>query len=463
MRKIRSVDGHVIIIVVLAMVWLAASVACAETIELVTYYPTAPTQDILHVNRLTVGSQYNAEQPADGQAFIYDRVGIGPGFTAADPPSQRLEVVGNVLANAGGTALFMASRGDNVSYYNGLQLLTNSVVQWTIGSRPGSEHLQVYSDADSAVRLFIQQGTGNIGIGTTTPTGRLHVVGTDDAVSNVLFMPGADTVANPAIPQIRVGIGPGFTIANPPASTLQVEGSLGMAVTVVAGSVALNETHNIVLCNNGGAMTVGLPPAAQNAGRTYYIKKVSNNVAEVVIDPNGAEGIDGQLTLSLYVRNDAVRIVSDGANWNVISDEIRPHTAKMTREAPQLIPGWAQTGIDFDTEVFDIGDLANIGTDRITIRRTGRYLVTAIYTTGLSPRWEAELQVWLNGVAICAPRIGNATVSNTTLSVQWSDVLALNAGDFLQLKVEQYSKNAAETVNIAWNGFAGMTITEIRP
>ena len=162
------------VVLVLFILGATAGSAAAETIELVTYYPAPSTPD-MHTRSLTVGTQYATVTPNDGQAFIYDSVGIGAGFTAADPPSQRLEVIGNVLANAGGTALFMASRGDNVSYYNGLQLLTSNAVQWTIGSRPGSEHLQVYSDADSAVRLFIQQGTGNVGIGTTSPGNRLHV------------------------------------------------------------------------------------------------------------------------------------------------------------------------------------------------------------------------------------------------------------------------------------------------
>ena len=159
----------------LLVLGLTAGPATAETIEMVTYYPAPSTPD-LHTRSLTVGTPYATVTPDDGQAFIYDSLGIGPGFTAGDPPSQRLEVVGNVLANAGGTALFMASRGDNVSYYNGLQLLTNGVPQWTVGSRNNStEDLHIFSDVDNATRLFIQQGTGRVGIGTTNPSNLVEI------------------------------------------------------------------------------------------------------------------------------------------------------------------------------------------------------------------------------------------------------------------------------------------------
>lgn len=207
-----------------------AGTASAETIELVTYYPSQATTGILHVDKLTVGSGYNSVTPDDGQAFIFDRLGIGPNFTAVDFPAERLEVEGSILASplAGSDALFIADRAAN-NRLSGLRLNTNGIMQWTVGSRAGTEHLQVFSEADSTARLLIEQGTGNVGIGTTTPTGRLHVVGVNDALSKILFMPGADTAAA-GTPEIRVGIG-----TNSPQELAHVAGNLRVDGQLIIG------------------------------------------------------------------------------------------------------------------------------------------------------------------------------------------------------------------------------------
>ncbi len=413
--------------------------AFAEEIDLVTYYPAPSTPD-LHTRSLTVGTQYATATPNDGQAFIFDslgigttnplgplhvvgfndqlssvifepgqdtgaagvpdiRMGIGSGFTAGNPPTQRLEVKGNVYANGGGTgtALFMANRSDNVNFFSGLQLLTAGALKWTIGSRNNAtEDLQIYSDADSAIRLSIQQGTGHVGIGTTAP-----------------------------------------------ASTLQVEGSLGMAVAVVYESVALNKTHNIVLCNNGSPMTVNLPAAAQCAGRTYYIKKVSTTGPTVTIDPNGAEGIDGefisgQWVVRLFVQNDAVRIVSNGANWDVISDELRPHRAQLIRVSAQTInsspgfPSWPGfTRIDFESIRYDNAVISAVG--GFVIRRAGKYLITfharASASCGDGQQWAPS--VFVNG-ALMSLVSDRSSTSNGVPGGNIAIVLDLSAESVVQ-------------------------------
>ncbi len=316
--------------------------ACAETIELVTYYPAPSTPD-QHLRSLTVGTPYATVTPNDGQAFIYDsvgigttsplgplhvagfndqlssvifepgqdtgvagtpdlRVGIGPGFTVVSPPTQRLEVKGNVYANGGsaGTALFMANRSDNVNFYNGLQLLTAGAVKWTIGSRPGgTEDLRIFSDADNAVRLSIQQGSGNVGIGTTAPTGYLHVAGPDNAASNVLFMPGAGTgtlkvgigTTNPqgdlhlAIPGTAANPNADFLVertgANPSLVQLVAAPDLGVVGTASNDPLAIatnNQTRmtisaagNVGIGVSNPSMTLELPAYGNiRIGSSYY-------------------------------------------------------------------------------------------------------------------------------------------------------------------------------------------------
>ena len=111
-----------------------------------------------------------------------------------------------------------------------------------------------------------------------------------------------------------VGIG-----TTSPVSTLDVNGSVGYAVTNITSATTLDNTHNVVLCNTG-AYTVTLPAAASNTGRIYYIKNIDTDGDDITIDGNGAETIDGSATyvLDTYLRN--IKIISDGSNWHVISD-----------------------------------------------------------------------------------------------------------------------------------------------
>jgi hypothetical protein len=68
---------------------------------------------------------------------------------------------------------------------------------------------------------------------------------------------------------------------------------------------------------NTGSRTINLPTASGRQGKAYVIKKTDSSSGEVVIDPNGAETIDGAASMSLYKQYDSVIIYSDGTNWKV--------------------------------------------------------------------------------------------------------------------------------------------------
>lgn len=78
-------------------------------------------------------------------------------------------------------------------------------------------------------------------------------------------------------------------------------------------------TDRIILVNIAGTSTVNLPTASGNKNLQYTIKKIYNDANAVTIDGNGSETIDGQTTYLLGAVNDFVTIVSDGANWQIIS------------------------------------------------------------------------------------------------------------------------------------------------
>lgn len=70
---------------------------------------------------------------------------------------------------------------------------------------------------------------------------------------------------------------------------------------------------------SGAARTITLVTAVGNAGLQYTIKKIDSSVNLVIIDGNGSQTIDGTVTISLSRQWEAVTIISDGANWLIVS------------------------------------------------------------------------------------------------------------------------------------------------
>jgi hypothetical protein len=103
-------------------------------------------------------------------------------------------------------------------------------------------------------------------------------------------------------------------------STMQVDGSIAMAIKTVSSNYTLTGADNTVLANTtSAAITLSLPAPGSFAGRIYTIKKV------------GTGGIDNQLTISpasgtieggssYVIYNDwtFVTLQTDGTNWYII-------------------------------------------------------------------------------------------------------------------------------------------------
>jgi hypothetical protein len=110
----------------------------------------------------------------------------------------------------------------------------------------------------------------------------------------------------------HIGLG-----TNAPHSTLQVNGSSATKVSVITGSITLDDTHGAILCNSTSPFTLNLPSAVGISGRQYSIKNISTGV--VTVDANGSQTIDGAPTVLLSVKFGYVNLVSDGGNWFILS------------------------------------------------------------------------------------------------------------------------------------------------
>jgi len=98
-----------------------------------------------------------------------------------------------------------------------------------------------------------------------------------------------------------------------PTPTAEIEFS------TVSTSTNISATETIglitILCNaTSGNITVSLPTAVASEA-AFNIKKIDSSTNTVIIDPSGAETIDGEATVTIYDDDDFVQVQSDGTNW----------------------------------------------------------------------------------------------------------------------------------------------------
>ena len=104
-----------------------------------------------------------------------------------------------------------------------------------------------------------------------------------------------------------------------------------IATYLVDGSVMSAQYRNVTTTGNvvsgdylivadatGGAITMTLPPAALVPGRIYTFKRINSGANAVVIDPSGAETIDGAATYTLSAQWNSVTIINNGIAWFII-------------------------------------------------------------------------------------------------------------------------------------------------
>jgi hypothetical protein len=230
----------------------------------------------------------------------------------------------------------------------------------------------------------------------------------------------------------QVGIG-----TTDPKSSLEIQGSLGYKVNTITSATTLDDTFNVILCNNG-PYTVTLPPAAANASRVYRIKNIDLQGDVITIDPNGSETIEGDLTYALQPYKHSITIISDGANWHVIENlylggavvgTISTLTCGSATDNGTLVSGIAASSVS--SEIPYSG--GNSGThDGDTVASTGVTGLTANLSSGVfassgSLTYTITGTPASSGTATFALNIGGQTC-NLTRTVNPGLVTALTCG-----------------------------------
>jgi len=117
----------------------------------------------------------------------------------------------------------------------------------------------------------------------------------------------------------QVGIGTGS-----PNSTLDIRGSLSAAYRSFTSATTAALSDNTLVFTGTTATTVTLPDATSCSGRQYWIKNASATlpVPTLTIATTSSQTIDGSTTWTVDETNEIVRVVSNGANWYVMNQDV---------------------------------------------------------------------------------------------------------------------------------------------
>ena len=81
---------------------------------------------------------------------------------------------------------------------------------------------------------------------------------------------------------------------------------------------ALLTDDTILADATSGVITVNLPAASGNSGKTYNIKKTDASANAITIDGNASETIDGATTATISTQYQSLTVQCDGSNWHII-------------------------------------------------------------------------------------------------------------------------------------------------
>lgn len=258
----------------------------------------------------------------------------------------------NVVANTGAILPVASHKLDVVEVINagGDALLIYPALGEQIGSSSSNTPISIASGSAITLRKVSDMSWDIVSNYAVSSGGGGGIAGTI-AATQVAYGSGSDEITGSdefVVIGGQVGIG---TIT--PTSKFHVSGSQSVKTTNTAASyTALSTDYIIRVTDTSAARTITLPTAVGIGGRVYEIKDVSGGagINNITIDGNGAETIDGAATAKISIGGGVVRVISNGANWDL-----------MTPSDYTLDPGVPTSGLVADWDASSLSTILSNG------------------------------------------------------------------------------------------------------
>ena len=176
-------------------------------------------------------------------------------------------------------------------------------------------------------------GSGNVGIATTSPSSKLHVkgdvtVGGDTSASSLKFLEPSGSGSNyTAFKAQAQSADVTYTLPAADGSSGQVLSKNGSGTlswqtsTPTLSSRTITTTGSILstdtMVEMNGQMTLTLPSVSTMTGKTIFFRNI-NNTEVTIIGYTTSDLINGQLNLVVRLKNSTFGLYSNGSNWAII-------------------------------------------------------------------------------------------------------------------------------------------------
>ncbi len=203
--------------------------------------------------------------------------------------------------------------------------LNSDATSLVLGAIGAAQYIQMFTGGTATTNERIRiDSAGNVGIGTDTPGEKLEVNGNIQltADNNILkFGTGEDAhiyydATNLVIDPKVVGTGYLSVLGDISVVKSTISGSQVVAYRAITALRTLDATDYFIDCN-ANTFVVTLPTAVSITGRVYIIKNTGTGI--ITVDTTSSQTIDGYSIMTLSATNAVITVISNGANWLVLS------------------------------------------------------------------------------------------------------------------------------------------------
>jgi hypothetical protein len=213
-----------------------------------------------------------------------------------------------------------------------------------------------------------------------------------------------------------------------------------VAINNTNSPYSLTTATDILICTaSSGAITINLPTAVGNSGKIFRLIRTDTTLANVItINATSPQIIGGFAIRRMWTANESWNIVSDGANWQIISHEAET--------------GWIDDGPVVVTATTTNPVKGTMTIDKTIWRRMGSFIEVRSHLVGTSTTSSGS-----GDYLVAIPKAANITMDNTYMNyvtgVNSTSGAVSNIGEFI------YADSANE---LGWGNVIPYDNTRVR-